>query len=536
MELLIAGGIALVGYNLSADAPPRPAGGRQGLRRRAAQLGPSNEYAEPGNSTLDATREHVAAATARWQAARDPALTGIVGPNSARLGNAPLPFFRSAKTQNTNDVVKQTRLETFTGANGLDTSMTGTYRNKREVEAMFRPEDTAAAVTSSGSIGNRPVERDLQRFEPGVMHNNVLPADQVHVGRGVGVGPDVAATDGFHPMYRVPVKNVGEYKKNTLQGRVNHGAPPITNTASQAERPQYRVSASTGALVYDMDRRPLERGRAAVLAPAEIPEPDAPRRARVHDVDRFGNPARKGHEVRVAAESRHGGRDDPDRNKALPVINVGAATSGVGAFTHAGFDASRLECQQREHAGGSGFVSAPVSATRAQAGHILPPTQRQLTSAPLTGPAGAAASRGLASRPSDAPRTTLRDLQGPTAFAPGPSAAVKAGPLDNAWRYQRLGREATKRVHVQDRAPLGLVPTTQDQPGLGATALRVAGQQVQQVAAALPTVPNATYQDQVGRRTTPHNKLPTSNPRLQDLGLAAKQLEANPFAQTLWNM
>lgn len=535
MELLIAGGIALFGYKMSGGAPPRPQR-RASRLRRAAQLGPSNEYAEPGNSTLEATQQHVALATARWEAARDPSLTGIANPNTIRLANAPLPFFRSAKSQNTNDAVKQTRLENFTGANALGSSVTGTYQRKREVEAMFRPEDNAARVTSSGSTGNGAVERDLRRFEPGVMHNNVLPADQTTVGRGVGVGPDVAATDGFHPMLRLPVKNVGEYKKNNLEGRVNHGAAPVTNTASQAEQPRYDVSQNAGALVYDLDRRPMLPSRAAVLAPAEIPaQHDGVRPPRVHDMDRFGNPSRTGPNVGMGREVRHGGRDNPDRNHALPPINAGAPRTAVGAFTSATFDGARLSSCQREQIGGRGFVTGPT-ARPAPTGHTLPATQREMSCAPVRGPAGAGASHGQALRPADGPRATLRDTQDARPQLMGPSPAVKGGTLDNVHRYKRLGRDATKRRHVSDRAPQpgrATLLTAQDQPGPGSMAMRADDSQ-RAPAPFMPTLPNTGYQDTVGRRTTPHNKLPTTNPRLQDLDLAAKQLESNPYARSLW--
>lgn len=534
MELLIAGGIALAGYNLSGAAAPRP---RREPARRAAQLGPSTEYAAPGNGTLEQTRAHVAAAAARWEAARDPALTGVVNPNTVRLGNAPLPYFRSAKSQNTNDAVKQTRLEAFTGATGMDSSLTGTYRSKREVDALFRPGESAAPVTSAGSAGNRAVDRDLQRFEPGVMHNNVLPSQQVTVGRGVGVGPDVAATDGFHPMLRIPVKNVGDYKKNNLEGRVNHGAAPVTNTASQAAQPAFAPSQNAGALVYGMERRPLQRSRAAVLAPSEIPEQgDGVRPARVHGTDHFGNPARAGPAVSAGLEARHGGRDNPDRNHGLPNINLGASSAGVGAFASAAFDPARLASCQREQGGGAGFLAGP-KARAAPTGHLLPATQRDMTCGPSVGPAGGAASHGQAVRHGDAPRATLRDTQGAAAGLVGVSAAVKGGAMDNVRRYRRLGREATKRQLVSDYAPqagraAGLL-TAEAQPGPGSVALR--GDDARRARAAfLPTLPNATYQDAVGSRTTPHNKLPTGNPRLQDLDLAAKQLQANPYARSLW--
>ena len=195
MELLIAGGIALLGFGMSTPGrDPRPTK----RPKYAKQLGPSNEYIEPGNSTRGLEREHVERAEKRWRDARDPSLTGIATPHT-KLTNAQLPFFTSARKQNTNDGVKQTLLETFTGANGMDSSVTGTYRNKREVEAMFSPSYSAQQVTSSGSSGNIMYDRQESRFENSPWQNNVLPAEKIYVGRGIGVGPEVAASDGFHP-------------------------------------------------------------------------------------------------------------------------------------------------------------------------------------------------------------------------------------------------------------------------------------------------------------------------------------------------
>lgn len=531
MELLIAGGIALAGYNMSG--PPRAADDADRRshrrRRRAPRLGPSNEYAEPGNSTLEATRRHVALATARWQAARDPSLTGVVNPNTVRLGNAALPFFRSAKTQNTNDAVKQTRMEMFTGANAMDDSATGVYRNKREVEAMFRPRESAAPVTSLGSAGNAAAERDMQRFKPGVVHNNVMPAAQVRVGPGLGVGTDVAASDGFHPMLRVPLKNVGDYKKNNLEGRVNIGG---SNVVSRAEPSALRVGDNgPGALVYDIDRRPLLPSRATVLAASEVPAPrDSVRPARVH-VDRFGNPAREEAQAHLPAgvEARSGGCD---RSRSLPAINAGAAAAGIGAFATTTFDGARLAACRRELGGGNlGVATGPSRARKAPAGHLLPATQRDMTSRTLVGPAGAAAAQGLAVRKGDAPRTTLRDTQGGAAGLTGASAAVKGGTMENVRRYKRLGREATKRELVQWYHPQAQAFDPEGRRGPGAVALR---QNAAAVPSSLPTLPNVTYNASVGRLATPDNKLQSSNPRLQDLTLAVDQLAANPYARSLY--
>lgn len=530
MELLIAGGIALVGYNLSRTAPARP-GDASRPARRAAQLGPSNEYAEPGNSTLQATREHVAKAAARWQAARDPALTGIVSPNT-KLENAMVPFFRSAKSQNTNDAVKQTLLETFTGENTMDNSLTGTYRRKREVEAMFAPKENAAPVSSGGSGGNRPYERDMQRFVSGTVHNNVLPAQQVQVGRGVGVGPEVSATDGFHPMYRVMMKNVGGYKKNNLPGGVNHGYAP-TSDNTNAPKAAYSVNNNPGALVYDMQRRPLMPTEAAVHAAAAQPaQRTGTRKAWLPEMDRFGMAAMGGGgpEARDMQEARHDGTDDPRRNHSLPGTNVTGAVAGMGGFVTANPETERRQCERREKRADLGGALKGPAAGAPPTAWLLPPTQRDATAKALMGAPGGAAALGHAMPRGDVFSRTLRDTQGDSKGPTGAMAAVRGGTMDNVHRYRRLDRQAIKRTNVEHYAPLpGRIGTVE--PTRQAVALRQDDRQP--LPPTIPSLPNTTYQRQLGKLTTTHNKLQVSNPRL-DLSTATQQLQNNPFAHSLW--
>ncbi len=530
MELLIAGGIALLGFGMSTPGRgPRPTS----RPKYAKQLGPSNEYIEPGNSTKGLDRDYVERAEERWRAARDPALTGIVTPHT-KLTNAQLPFFTSAKKQNTNDGVKQTLLETFTGANGMDTSLTGTYRNKREVEAMFSPSYSAQQVTSSGSAGNSLYDRQDMRFENAPWQNNVLPAEKIYVGRGIGVGPDVPATDGFHPMYRVMLKNVGEYKKNNLPGGINHGASYVHKATKQAK---VAINHNPGSGVYDQHRRPMMPSMAAVHAPKVHPQlaQDPNTRPKPMDLDRFGNPSRPGHEVRGFKETRVGyecGGDHHDRNHSLPRVNPTGAGSGVGAFTHSAFDPSRIEAQQREEAARSGHISGPT-ARQLPTGQLLPATQREMSVAAPVGGIGVIRSGGAA-RKMDTLRTTLRDTQGVNSALTGAKAAVQAGMLDNVWRFKRLDREAKRGDQLVQHTPgAGRMNVLGGRETVGAVAQRDRDVHQQAASPFLPSLPNKGYREDLGKITTPHNKLPVSNPRL-DLGFATDQLRANPFAKSLW--
>jgi hypothetical protein len=533
MELLIAGGIALVGYNLSSEAKPA----RRPKRDAAPQLGPANQYpSPPQRSTRDDDRDHAAKAAQRWDQARDPQVTGIVSPHT-KLAKEMLPFFTSAKSQHTNDQVKQTRMEMFTGATAMDSSLTGVYRAKREVESLFPAATSAGPVTSGGSQGNKAYDPDMERYKPSVLQNNVRPAEQITVGRGVGAGPDVAATDGFHPMYRSLPKNVGEYKKNNLPGVLNHGAPLNAAAPTQAPLPEQTVSQTTGALVYDQERRPMMPSMASVLAPVERADIGGPRAPRLYDVDYFGGPAAGvGPEARGWMENRIGyeGGDNGDRNHAPPLLNLTGAGAGVGAFTDVSYDSARLASQQREAAGSVGFVTGPT-ARQLPAGQLLPPTQRDMHTQEYFGPSGGgAAAAGQALRPRDDPRVTLRDTQGANPALFGTSAAVKGGALDNVWRYKRLARDGSKRPAVDGRSPQPSRVNAVVDPARAAAGLAVRSDNAQQVAAPfMPSLPNKAYNEDLGARATPSNKLPSANPRLQDLDLAARQLRTNPYAHTL---
>lgn len=532
MELLIAGSIALMGYGMSSAAPPRKPARR---KKYAKQLGPANEYGAKGNDTAALTKRHLALAKQRFEQARDPAVTGIVSPHS-RL-TALMPFFTSAKKQNTSDAVKQTRLETFTGLNGMDSSVTGTYRPKREVEAMFQPDMSAVQVTSGGTAGNPAYGRVDDRLSPGVLQNNVVPAEQIRVGPGVGVGPDVAATDGFHPMHRILPKNVGEYKKNNLPGDVNHGKSLISKTASDGGIPCVSINRNPGALVWDLKTRPAMPTKAAVLAATNDADPGQTlKKPRVvDDSGRVGNPSSAGHDVRWATEDRLGyeaGRDHPDRNHALPWLNL--AASGTGAFTHSKFDASRFSSQQREAPGGNGFLTAPTARAAPQS-FVLSPTQRGLNSAGgYVGGAGSGANtRGQALHHEFDAKRTLRESQNASAVF-GTVAAVKGGTLDNVWRFKRLDKEAKKCRGRNSKEEWRALPARINVV-TGSAPVAVSRSDSKDVTgvAAMPDVRNKQYNAGLGTHAALLNKLPSENPR-QDFSIAVDQLCSNPYAKSLW--
>lgn len=528
MELLIAGVIAIAGYGLATERR------RPDLRPSYAPgLGNPGEYPGAPVDTRKFDRDHERLSRQRWQAAMQPSASGVVTPLTAQAGASLMPFFRSARSQNTNDAVKQTRMEMFTGATDMSTSATGTYRRKHEVESMFAPVSEGTPVTSGGTVGTRAAERFDTRYEPGVVHNNVQPMEQVRVGRGVGVGPDVQAADGFHPMYRVLLKNVNEHRKNNLPGRVNPGFHPISKRTTPVPV-AVSDTKSPGSLVFDASSRMMPT-EAAVKAHAVYPsEPHGTLRGPKPMAERTGNPAMPGTilgrvpcstlmETRIGYEAR----DNPDRNIRLPWLNAGASSTGVGGFTHANFE---VRDQQREAVGREGFVTGPSAAGHLPSGHVLPATQREsLRTAPVGG-IGVIRSSGAA-RASDEFRATHRQAANERS-APllGTKAAVQGGALDNVWRYKRLMRTAKRAGQDRGYTPGAGRVNVHDPRAMGSVALR--NHAAQAVATPLPTMGVPRYQESLGRSAVVNNKLPTHNPRL-DLGMAREQLRGNPYVHSL---
>ena len=144
--------------------------------------------------------------------------------------NQPVPFFRSEKSQNTNDNVKDHRLSTFTGVDNLD------YIHRKENAPQFKP---IADLTNIRGSQNT-LDAELDHYVTSSIHNNTLPFKQEKVGRGLGIDPSQSAGGGFHEQTRVLPDNVNGYRKNTYEGRVVPGVAKVTNRTMESSLAQNR--------------------------------------------------------------------------------------------------------------------------------------------------------------------------------------------------------------------------------------------------------------------------------------------------------
>jgi hypothetical protein len=424
MELLIAAGIAALGYTLSTKDQPRF----------------QQSQTEGGDTiitTADVKKEEERAAEKMTDASMDPKRTGVVLQQQL-VQNRLQPFFKSARGQHTSDSMKSRLHDLFTGSTLLDTSQTGTYQHKVEAPSMFKP--APQAISSSGSAGN-PVCLDRQMPVPSMLQNNVLPTEQIRVGPGVGVGAEVTAADGFHPQLRIMPQNVNEYRINQLEARINIGG-----SANSMRPVDPNTAVNRPPRVWDINRRPPERGMAAVTARTHRPEIGLKCVDDRYEGDEyFGHARHPGHAVADDAAFENT-RTRSDQNSGLPVTNVTGARSGMGGFTHSVFDTQRLESQQREQAGHQGMLTGNYKKSTAPSGHNAPPTLRGIASTNgYLGGAGHVVPTGSTRLATDA-RTTLRQTTaGPNDN--GPVAPIHQAPMVQC-TYQHLEKEA-KRPHVE---------------------------------------------------------------------------------------
>lgn len=171
------------------------------------------------------------------------------------------PFFRSEKSQNTNDMVKDRRLETFTGVNNID------YTPKTERVA-------DAPVKGLTNIYGTTFSPDMERYNgytTNLMHNNVSPVEKQYVGPGLGIDPTQSAAGGFHQRFRVMPDNVNGYRKNTFGGEIIVGKSHIDGRDTTAEQQSDRVLEKKHLTAQELNAvgmRPVDAAHGHVHGPS----------------------------------------------------------------------------------------------------------------------------------------------------------------------------------------------------------------------------------------------------------------------------
>lgn len=425
MELLAIASI--IGYGLYNSQQGRDS--REDVRTYADIMGSGNGITEDYDvKPTDMVRKYRKKAENRWKQAQIPKESGIITPNMRP--SEVMPFFTSGKTMNTNTDYKQRKMEAFTGATLDGFSTSGTYKHKKESSTMFGA-TPQGRVSSAGTVGNPAGDTELQKSRSiaARTHKNVLPAEQLRVGPGLGVGPEVAATGGFQQFYRQMPLNVGEYKLNQLPGRIIPGG---VQTGGNGELPQISaVNHNPGALVIPYDERPpLATPNGAVLGRTEHgKEPRGYAGLRPYESGYEGpsDSIVEGMQARYLDKTK--GRPRTGDAETTPIINIGAERTGIGGYAVDNMESVTLETQR-------GLINK------------------------FLGPAGPTGSIGTGgeTRPMYVPETTLRESYEDVYYTGGAGTTIGAAERMDVVELQPELKTAKRGGQNRDYTP-GAGPT-----------------------------------------------------------------------------
>lgn len=219
MEYLLLGGLAYAGQQYAKRNTPILTGTslNEDPRKDNQPRSPFIPESVPNSTQLSVEKVQTDMMKQMTRHVNDPNTVNIVEPSV----NNNLPFFKSERSQNTNDALKDRRLSTFTGVDTMD------FRHKKEVEA---PKPLRSLSNVHGS--HRIV--DKERYQPTMsLKHNDIPFEQVKVGPGIGLKSDEVASGGFHQNVRILPGNVNGYRKHNFEGRVVTGKAGIDHTESK---------------------------------------------------------------------------------------------------------------------------------------------------------------------------------------------------------------------------------------------------------------------------------------------------------------
>lgn len=271
MDLLIMGGVAALGLwsrkckeSFDDSSPLGPPRAFATPRFREDAFPQAFEQPSMYESALANDEMRADAMSARATPAHDPprAPTANVVKGNVKFGpdDKSKPFFKSAAAQHHSEDLSTRRIDMFTGNDSL--AMGWDLKRSSGDKApgpMFKPQP------------NRKFpgfERNLDRVPVSSIQNNHLPFEQERVGPGVNVGPDVQATGGFHPTFRVMPNLTNTYRTAQLPGRVIPGKAPV-DLGSVA--PLQGVGNNKPNHTLEPNPRGMEPAAASVHAPRMRP-------------------------------------------------------------------------------------------------------------------------------------------------------------------------------------------------------------------------------------------------------------------------
>jgi len=139
----------------------------------------------------------------------------------------PMPFYSGSLSQPNRNL--DMKLQGHTGVAYRDSPVSGVqFQKKREIQPFHD-----IAPDGNRYVQGQPVYQAKNRYNVSHLQNNIAPVERMNVGPGLGVGPGVKATGGFHQKFRILPGNVGEYKLTSLPGRNNHASFFVPTSTSR---------------------------------------------------------------------------------------------------------------------------------------------------------------------------------------------------------------------------------------------------------------------------------------------------------------
>lgn len=195
MDLMLIGGIAILGYELNKKKA------KQLKHSKTTKVDTSYEtYPLPSSHEVEKNKQKL----------EKRVIEHFNHPKT--IGNHNLvPFFKSEKSQNTNDDMKDRRLQMFTGINNDEE-----FKHKKEVETFTNFQNKNEQLIK----GSKSQPFDKNRYEASLLQTNNLPFEQIRVGKGLGIDANIDADGGFHSQFRIKPDNINSYRKNQFKNRM----------------------------------------------------------------------------------------------------------------------------------------------------------------------------------------------------------------------------------------------------------------------------------------------------------------------------
>jgi hypothetical protein len=195
------------------------------------------------------------------------------------------PYFAGSAKQNTNG--DNHRLQTFTGNFSSDD---GVWKKKQEVACFFEP--TGNMGNPCGFMENND-DFYKSRNISSKAQNNVFPIDQVHVGKGLGLGYTDAPAGGFQQAntrdFMMP-KNVDELRVAT-NPRMTYNLPVNEAKTGIYQRPILpNIDKNRPERFYEQSQDQLLKTTGAVKREMTRPIQDVKATARVDTHVTYGGP------------------------------------------------------------------------------------------------------------------------------------------------------------------------------------------------------------------------------------------------------